>query len=145
MIYFISGHLDLSKNDFEKYYQTKIDDAILTESSFLIGDAKGLDLMAQEYLKKYSKIIIYHMFDKARFNIGNWETVGGFKNDTERDFAMTSNSDIDIAYVRPTEESEKLYGKNYNPKRISGTEKNILRRKKRLFLRKWVKHFNFTN
>lgn len=56
------------------------------------------------------------MFDKPRFNLG-FKTSGGYKNDEERDAAMTKNSNYDIAWVRPGKEK-------------SGTAKNLERRKK---------------
>ncbi len=44
---------------------------------------------------------------------------------------MTINSTHDIAWIRPEEETRRLVeaeGKKYSPGRISGTEKNLLRR-----------------
>jgi len=45
---------------------------------------------------------------------------------------MTYSSDVDIAWLRSPEETKKLLeanGEKYRPMRISGTEKNLLRRK----------------
>jgi hypothetical protein len=74
------------------------------------------------------RVTVFHMFDKPRNNIGNFATHGGFKDDESRDRAMTIVSTDDILWIRPVEESKKLYGKKYRPNRISGTEKNKLRR-----------------
>ncbi|MDE1464148.1 hypothetical protein [Spartinivicinus poritis] len=52
-IYYISGHLDLTKSKFVEHYQHKIDIALSENALFVVGDAKGADLLAQEYL--YSK------------------------------------------------------------------------------------------
>ena len=49
---------------------------------------------------------------------------------TARDEVMTAESDYDILWVRPEEETEKLYGEKYRPGRVSGTAKNQMRREK---------------
>lgn len=133
-IYFISGHLDLSPELFKKHYHHQVQEAINCGGNFIMGDAKGVDLMAQEYLVQQSvnpnKITIYHMFDKPRNLISDGiKTIGGFKSDEERDKQMTLDSNVDIAYVRTDEENKSLYGKKYQAGRISGTEKNLIRRK----------------
>lgn len=132
MIYFISGHLDLTIDEFTANYKPQIDEALKdNDSSFIIGDARGADLMAQKYLNnKTSKITIYHMFDKPRNNIFNSTTVGGFKSDEERDAAMTRDSEKDILWVRPIELQKKLLGKKFKEGHVTGTEKNRLRRNK---------------
>jgi hypothetical protein len=131
--YFISGHLDLTWDEFEKHYKEQIDTAINKENSkFIVGDAKGADLLSQKYLASLgiNKVTIYHMHDKPRniidAYIGN--TIGEFKSDEERDSAMTRDSDYDILWIRPPEEQKKKYGKKYDPNRVTGTEKNKLRR-----------------
>jgi hypothetical protein len=134
-IYFISGHLDLSSEDFEKHYIPSIDYAIQHNSFFVVGDAKGADTLAQQYLasKKYPRVTVYHMFSAPRCNYGNWPIVGGYKSDESRDAYMTANSTDDIAYVRPMDEQKLLLekaGKKFNPNRVSGTQKNINCRKK---------------
>lgn len=50
------------------------------------------------------------------------------KGHTERDEAMTRASHYDILRYRTEEECRLLYGSNYR-KRVSGTEKNEIRRK----------------
>lgn len=130
--YFISGHLDLSEEDFRLHYVPKIDNAIEEGANFIIGDAFGADLMAQLYLKENNiatdKVTICHMYKKPKNkNPSNYPTIGGFKNHDEKDSYMTEHSDEDIAYVRSIEEQKRLYGDKYRY-RISGTEKNIIRR-----------------
>lgn len=114
--YFISGHLDLTLEEFNIHYIPLINKAIEENSSFVIGDAKGADSMAQEYLKTFNaNVKVYHMFSSSRNNCG-YETVGGFSSDKERDEALTRDSTHDIAWVRPGREK-------------SGTAKNLKRRK----------------
>ena len=114
-VYFISGHLSLSKEEFEEHYLPKIDEAISKKGRFVVGDARGTDAMAQNYLVgKNVEVTVYHMFEKPRNNAG-FPTKGGFQSDSKRDRQMTLDSDQDIAWVRPGREK-------------SGTQKNIDRR-----------------
>lgn len=119
MIAYISGHLDLTPEEFDEHYGEKLKDAILQGHEFVVGDARGTDEMAQNCLFEVcdkDKVTVYHMFELPRnYKIG-FKIKGGFKSDTERDEAMTAASDYDIAWVRPGREK-------------SGTAKNIARRK----------------
>lgn len=120
--YFISGHRDITAEEFQNYSQA-LDKIIkeIPDASFVVGDYYGVDIMAQDYLINVLKIdpaqiTVYHMFDKPRnINEKITNTVGGFETDEERDAAMTTNSSHDIAFVR-------------NHKKLSGTAQNILRR-----------------
>ena len=124
---YISGHLDLTAEEWNEHYKTRVLDALDWGHSIVVGDARGCDLMAQIFIKEAYKILhlplqeykprvtIYHMFNYARNNVGNFGTQGGFKSDKERDEAMTADSDYDIAWIRPGREK-------------SGTAKNIKRR-----------------
>lgn len=123
-IAFISGHLDLTDEEFKVHYKPLIYKAIEDGHEFVVGDARGCDAMSQLYLDSqkfrsdrpvFVHVTVYHMFDTPRNNIGSFETLGGYDSDTERDEAMTDNSDYDIAWVRPGREK-------------SGTAKNIIRR-----------------
>ena len=123
MIYFISGHRDITKEEFKKYYEPKIQKVLKYDNNaeFVIGDYQGVDIMAQKYLVLLgylNRITVYHMFDKPR-NIASpyISTRGGYKDDIDRDSAMTRDSDFDIAFVR-------------EGKVNSGTEQNIIRRAK---------------
>lgn len=123
MIYFISGHRDITKEEFKKYYEPKIQKVLKydKDAKFVIGDYYGADIMAQEYLVSLgylNRITVYHMFDKPR-NLADpyIQTSGGYKDDIDRDSAMTRDSDFDIAFIR-------------EGKINSGTEQNIIRRAK---------------
>lgn len=132
MIYFISGHIDVSEDDFVKHYKEQIDKALLDKDcSFVIGDADGIDTMAQKYLYgkiDKTKVTVYHSRDMPRNNPMGYPMKGGYKDYTEKDAVMTANSDVDILWIRSAEETKKLYGDKYRASRISGTEKNKLRR-----------------
>jgi hypothetical protein len=101
--YFISGHLNISIREFEEHYLPRIKRAMDEGSSFVVGDARGLDYLAQEFMSinHYFLVVVYHMFEAPRNNCGGFRTVGGFLSDDERDAAMTVASDEDIAWVRP--------------------------------------------
>lgn len=116
---FISGHIMVENGEFALHYAARILKAYSLGHHFVIGDADGIDLLAQKLLlvlgATSDRVTIYHMFTKPRFNVG-FNTSGGYKNNEERDAAMTKNSNYDIAWVRPGKEK-------------SGTARNLARRK----------------
>lgn len=121
--YFISGHRDITDEEFEMNYQEYLNYVISEnqECNFVVGDCDGVDIMAQNYLIDVlqidpSRITVYHMLESPRnINPKITNKIGGFKSDDERDTAMTKASFQDIAFVRTN-------------KKISGTAENILRR-----------------
>lgn len=121
--YFISGHRNITDNEFEFCYIPLINFALReTENArFVVGDCVGVDIMAQNYLIDIiginpDNVTVYHMFDSPRnCNPKITNLVGGFQTDRERDAAMTNASFKDIALVRDNT-------------KISGTAENILRR-----------------
>lgn len=121
--YFISGHRDITEEEFEINYKTAIDFALYENpnAKFVVGDYYGVDIMAQNYLLDMvgiepDRVTVYHMFDEPRNkNEKVTKTKGGFTTDEERDAAMTNASSKDIAFVR-------------DHTKISGTGSNILRR-----------------
>lgn len=135
MIYFISGHRNLSYEDFKKYYIPAIENVINKDkkAEFVVGDCDGVDKYAMDYIyknyKEYCELTIHHMLtfprntplNKAVDDFDNYKNndqvyfKGGFHSDIERDSAMTSISDIDIAFVKDNRWD-------------SGTAQNIKRR-----------------
>jgi len=115
--YFVSGHLDLTMDEFREHYVPRLAVAIAAEGAFVVGDARGCDLMTQLYLRdeRALRVQVFHMFESSRNNVGGFPTVGGFQTDNERDAAMTAHSDTDIAWVRPGRKN-------------SGTAANLARR-----------------
>ena len=121
--YFISGHRDITNEEFEINYQPVLNNVVseVEDCLFVVGDYQGVDIMAQNYLIEVlqvdpSRITVYHMLEKPRnINEKIKNTIGGFKTDEERDKAMTNASFEDIAFVRDNT-------------KISGTAQNILRR-----------------
>lgn len=130
MIYFVSGHRDLSYEDFEKYYIPKIKEVIEMDprAEFVVGDCEGVDKFAMDYIYKncFAPLAVYHIFDTPRnvpegvnfYGDSSVEGVyfnGGYESDIERDTAMTKASDFDIAFVNDNRWD-------------SGTAQNIKRR-----------------
>jgi hypothetical protein len=124
----ISGTLSLTKEEFDACYKPEIDAFITqySEGSFIMGDAVGADTLALQYLLKEVNlnpglITVCHRgstHDKAEYfrDIGV-KLVGGFASYNERDCNMTSNSDMDIAFIKGD-----LYSLG------GGTMKNLMRR-----------------
>ena len=120
--YFISGHRDLTENEFEYYYIRLIQEPLLENpnAKFVVGDFDGCDIMAQNYLVNIiddiANITVYCVGETPRnINPNIIYIKNGFADDREKDNAMTNASFKDIALVR-------------NPKIWSGTGENILRR-----------------
>lgn len=121
-VFFISGHRDITNEEFSELYKPAIIKAIsLYDALFLIGDYYGVDIMAQNYLVDelnydIEKITVYHM-GAMPMNINKKiiNRVPNFSDDIARDSAMTRNSNEDIAFVRIGKED-------------SGTAQNVLRR-----------------
>lgn len=117
--YFVSGHLDLTQDEFKEHYLPVLDSAIAEGALFVVGDARGTDTMTQTYLAYRvdpARVRVFHMLTEPRNIADAFERVGGFESDAERDRAMTRASDEDIAWVRPGREK-------------SGTARNLARRR----------------
>lgn len=122
--YFISGHGNITFEEWTENYKSLIDKALGENAHFILGDFKGTDVLSMEYLKdKTQNVTIVHCFSKPRYKPDTfdlpsscWKFEGGFKSDEERDMYMTQHSNEDIAWVRKGKEN-------------SGTAKNIKRRK----------------
>lgn len=113
---FISGHLDLTAEEFEEHYAPAIREGVRLGWRFVVGDARGADARAQMLLHAAgATAVVFHMFGAPRNNVG-FPTHGGFKTDGERDGAMTAASTLDIAWIRPGREK-------------SGTARNLARRR----------------
>ena len=140
LVAFISGPLEVEPGLFETHYAPRIQKAIKEGHHFILGPARGTDTLAFKFLKNSgipaSRIRVYLNSRKDTIFRGKFKqfeeeggrvvTVEG--GHTERDEAMTRASHYDILRYRTEEESRAFFGASYR-KRISGTEKNELRRK----------------
>ncbi len=134
---FISGPLDISQEEFLAQYKLFIDKAISLDHKFVIGNARGTDTFAREYLDSVglgSKTTIYPYYYPNQ-NIKNI-TYGQcnvmnltYKNITERDDVCTRLSTYDIVFIRSDTEVRRSVGETkFDPNRITGTKANVLRR-----------------
>jgi hypothetical protein len=123
-IYFVSGHQDITAEEFEQHYVPRLTKAVNEGASFVVGDARGCDARTQAFLflflanspNRHVRVTVYHMHTTPRvFLCSRFDRAGGFTSDTARDSGMTVVSDEDIAWVRPGREK-------------SGTAKNLERR-----------------
>lgn len=131
MKYFVSGHRDLSKENFDRYYIPLIEEVIKVDggAQFLVGDCEGVDTFAWEYLAGHNYWVTKHCLGlgelKYSIDYDRHQTfVVGFKDDIERDDYMTRNSDYDIAIL-------------FNDRWNSGTGENIERR--RDYMNKYIR------
>lgn len=114
--YFISGHLDLTAEEFITHYVPYLEAAVGRGATFVVGDARGCDTLAQAWLaSKGAVATVFHMFEAPRNCLSDFPKRGGFATDDERDAAMTRETHFDIAWVRKG---------RWN----SGTARNLARR-----------------
>lgn len=110
MRYFVSGHRDLTKEEFVKHYIPLIHKVIKEDSqtAFVVGDWEGCDSMFVQYMEAfYSKvpIVIFYVdiprIKEGKFNIYDFRECTNYD---ECDATMTSCSHFDIAWIRPGKE-----------------------------------------
>ena len=115
MIYFISGHRDLTQEEFDKHYIPTLKRILELDdyAKFLIGDWEGCDTLAFEYLRDklgmYQRIDIYYV-DKVRlinFSQSMYPKIVSQVWDVydSCDSMMTHYSDFDVAWIRPGREN----------------------------------------
>ncbi|KAF9030996.1 hypothetical protein BDZ89DRAFT_1064317 [Hymenopellis radicata] len=139
-IAFISGPLEPDQAYFATHYIPLLQTALAQNHHFVLGAARGIDSLARRYLLHEARIpashitvfLSSHEAARLRPKLASFETAGGLlaiagKNHTARDAEMTKASHYDILRYRTDAECRALYGSAYR-KRISGTERNELRR-----------------
>lgn len=119
MRYFISGHRNLTKEEFEKHYSSKIKYILRNDDNphFIVGDWEGCDSMFIDFIKGdigSCILSIYHVESFPRVTPGNidsedrlYEIYGEdyinlvrCKTYDDCDAEMTLDSDFDIAWIR---------------------------------------------
>ena len=101
MIYYVSGHWDMSEKDFNKKYSYMLRTCALEGHSFVVGDEPGFDVRAQTLLDSLeATFTVYHLFSKPRNAIGKRRKLkGGFASKLARNRQMTLDSDEDILWI----------------------------------------------
>ena len=111
MRYFVSGHRDLTKEEFVKHYIPLIQKVIKEDpqAAFLVGDWEGCDSMFVRYMEAFYfkvPIAIFYVdilrIKEGKFNIYDFCECTNYD---ECDASMTANSDFDIAWIRPGREN----------------------------------------
>jgi len=102
---FISGSISIKQ--LPPLALEKINSIIEKNYRIIIGDAKGVDFLVQEYLlkNKYNDVTVYFTGDKIRNNAGDWETnqiivdtekIKGRQLYTVKDKAMANDADYGL-------------------------------------------------
>ena len=126
-VYLISGHRDLTDEEFRNYYADKIrkSNAEFPNCVYIVGDNPGCDKYAQDYLRKIgvspARVIIYYRTATPPANIHKCETKA-FDTNNEKNIAMVNHSTHDIAWIRPGEVDSEP-GKNIERRRIAARTK----------------------
>lgn len=135
----VSGPLEPSSTCFTTHYAPRILSANSAGDCFVFGPSCGIGSFALDFLLSQnvtrSRIHFYMFESEARNKKGRIEALKKVgihvcvrgKIHTQRDVAMTKESDYDILKYLTREERMKLYGDRYR-ERVSGTELNEQRR-----------------
>lgn len=115
MTYFISGHRDLTQEEFNEHYVPTLENILKKNpmANFVVGDWEGCDTMALEWLishRDYPDVYVYYV-DEVRVTYCG-EQLNNFYNVMLRpcisydecDSRMTQDSDFDVAWIRPGKE-----------------------------------------
>jgi hypothetical protein len=145
-IYFVSGHMNIHADEFEKHYVPVLN-AVVNEqkdATFKLGNATGVDTLALHHLLKELnvpseriEVYVYNYYpNKQASEIERLKRLSvtvcsGFENVHERDAALTRDSNCDILWIRSAAENIARFGARYKVGHVSGTEKNKIRRQNR--------------
>lgn len=106
MIYFVSGHRDLTEKEFIEHYVNQICYVLERDryAEFIVGDWEGCDRMFLEYMKDNSNRITVCYCEKLRVNSDLFNYAIKCDSYDECDAKMTELTDFDIAWIRPGRE-----------------------------------------
>jgi hypothetical protein len=75
----ISGHVDISPADFATHYVPAIDLAISRGDRFILGDARGTDMLALNHLLRHAGPGVKHritIYPSRPYNVAKFEAMG---------------------------------------------------------------------
>jgi hypothetical protein len=122
---YIFGNGNTSFEDFLRHYAEAIDRLLgAGEPQFILCDFRGIDTLAMEYLKTRSgNLRLLHVGERPRYlpdafrtHVGEWQILGGYASDAQRDVAAIALCSHFLATDF-----------NSDAQRKSGTQKNIER------------------
>ena len=100
-IYFVSGHVCISDEEFKEHYVPLLTKGIQEGAEFVVADYVGTDEKAQQFLRG-APVTVFHVGNEPFIlRCDTFDLCGGFESIEDRDAAMTAVSDEDIAWVRP--------------------------------------------
>ena len=100
---FVSGSISIKS--LSEIAIQKLDSIMTKNLTVLVGDAKGIDKIVQEYLfmNNYSNVVVYYAGSYIRNNIGHWTTenvpsgdLQGRAKYTLKDLRMAADSDFGL-------------------------------------------------
>jgi hypothetical protein len=107
-IIFISGHRDITEEEFKEHYKERIIEETKDPStSFVVGDAAGVDNLAQIILTVYApdRHTVYFKGETPRhIHAAEAKEKGGYSSQIAKDTAMTNASTHDLLWIRPGKE-----------------------------------------
>lgn len=146
--FFVSGHLDTSKEEFFEHYVPRLAQAVLDGCAFVVGDAHGTDFMAQRWLHHESAlrveaglepihVVVFHMLERPRHSFGSGygshdpnlpkETWTGKRGGFPLVGGFESDEQRDAAMTRASD-ADIAWVRPHKSKRNSGTQQNLDRR-----------------
>lgn len=112
MRYYITGHRDLSKEEFSKIYIPEIDRIIREDSNavFLVGVCEGVDLYTIQYLNKYSiPVQVYGPNLDIKNDLTRLHLYPSYEKSA---LEMIKNSDKTIGFIKPGRENSSFTALN---------------------------------
>lgn len=82
-----------------KYVEERFDNVIKNNITVLVGDANGIDKLAQQYfhVNNYNNVIVYASQGKVRNNLGKWSVEEVHVEDGVKGFDFYAAKDIKMA------------------------------------------------
>ncbi len=93
----LMGSTAFKEEELPQKVREKIDEAIATHMTIIVGEAFGACRLYQDYLysKRYADVIVGHA-KSMRYNVGNWKTVQYGQDLKEREKNMIADADSAI-------------------------------------------------
>lgn len=128
--YYVVGHDDLTKEEFEANYIPQLNVALDLNSSFILSESTICDKMTQEFLKgKTNKVMLVYAGPYPCYNCGNFPTDSGYEDIEEARKSMSYASSKDIAWERPGHDSDYVSVAIASRASIDGVRKRNLKNK----------------
>jgi len=93
---FIGGSRKLGR--LNNLLRDRLDNIVRQQHTVLIGDANGIDKAVQNYLseKNYNNVIVYHVGNRYRNNVGHWQTKKTEEPGKTKNFRYYATKDMEM-------------------------------------------------